>query len=358
MSYALGSEIGLQDIRGIGLNMRKLRQLLSSSVRFRSGSVERKDNHTEPDAKNGTTPTKKFCSACGKKSDTLMKCRACKCVWYCDKKCQNKHWREHKKECKPIKVELDKRGGKLDLGSEKDLGPLPDLPPREECPICMHAMPIDGNLKYYLVCCGKNICCGCKVQHEIKYEERTCAFCREPIAKTEEKALARLSKRVDLKDRDALRCMALYYGLGQMGLSVNQAKCIDLLRQAADLGFPGAHYNLGNYYHSGEMGLEQDDAKAKMHWEKAAEGGHLISRHNLGSTEEDTRDRVAAMRHWRLSASGGYKPSIETLIECYERGFLHHRDLSEALQNHYKAKAEMKSNERDVYIRVLKMNGA
>ena len=52
-----------------------------------------------------------------------MKCRACKCVWYCDKECQNKHWKEHKKECKRIKKELDKRGGKLDLGTELDVGP-------------------------------------------------------------------------------------------------------------------------------------------------------------------------------------------------------------------------------------------
>ena len=49
------------------------------------GSAERMDNETEPAVNNGT-PTK-LCSACRKKSDSLKKCTACKCVWYCDKDC-------------------------------------------------------------------------------------------------------------------------------------------------------------------------------------------------------------------------------------------------------------------------------
>ena len=68
----------------------------------------------DADTKNDEAPAK-FCSACGKKSDTVKKCTACKCVWYCDKDCQNKHRKEHRKECRRIKKELNKRGGKLDL---------------------------------------------------------------------------------------------------------------------------------------------------------------------------------------------------------------------------------------------------
>ena len=71
-------------------------------------SLEKKDNDAEPAAKNGTIPTK-FCSACGKQIDAVKKCNGCKCVWYCNKECQNKHRKAHKKECKPIKKELDKR---------------------------------------------------------------------------------------------------------------------------------------------------------------------------------------------------------------------------------------------------------
>ncbi len=60
-------------------------------------SVER---NTEPESVQNEAPAK-MCSACGKKSYTLKNCTACKCVWYCDKDCQNKHRKEHKKECRP-----------------------------------------------------------------------------------------------------------------------------------------------------------------------------------------------------------------------------------------------------------------
>ena len=325
-------------------------------------SAGRKDNKNKSEQKNGTTPTQKLlCSACGKESDALMKCRACKCVWYCDKKCQNKHWKEHKKECKRIKKELDKRGGRLDLGTEKDLGPLPDLPPREECPICMRALPLHESLHAYSSCCGKTVCGGCDHQHQIKSRElslpRTCAFCREPIPRTDEEILARLSKRVECKDPQALLCMAMHYGLGQLGLPVDQAKCIDLLRQCDELGIPGAQYQLGNWYDEGEMGLERNREEALKYWGESAEGGHLISRHNLGSAAGNNGDHVAAMRHWRLAASRGYKKSMGALITYFERGVLHHGDLAETLQSAYRARAEMKSKDRDQFIDHLKMKG-
>ena len=127
------------------------------------GSAEREDATTN----NGTpTPTKNKCSACETESDALKKCNGCKCVWYCDKKCQNKHRKEHKKECKRIKKELEKRGGKLDIGTEKDLGPLGKVPPREECPICMRALPLSEQESTYAVCCGKSVCGGCALQHQ------------------------------------------------------------------------------------------------------------------------------------------------------------------------------------------------
>ena len=234
-------------------------------------SVGKKDNETEP-TKNGTTPAK-MCSACETKSDALMKCRACKCVWYCDKKCQNKHWKEHKKECKQIKKELDKRGGKLDVGTELDIGPLEKMPPREECPICMRALPLHECLHSYFSCCGKVVCCGCDHQHQMKSTERvtTCAFCRTPAPDSDEEIVAQLGKRAELKDPDALRNLAMSYGSGRNGLSVDQAKCVELLRESAGVGFPAAQYNLGKHYHFGEMGIEQNVEEALKYFTEAAE---------------------------------------------------------------------------------------
>ena len=261
-------------------------------------SAERKENDTENSEENGTTPTK-LCSACGKKSNTLKKCNGCMCVWYCDKKCQNKHRKEHKKECRPIKQILDQRGGKLNLGTELDFGPIGKLPPREECPICMHVLPSHAGLQTYFACCGKTICCACDHQHRIKNKgrSRTCAFCRIAAPESDEEILLRQSKRVELKDPEALLQTALCYRDGLYGLPVDQAKCIELLRESADLGCPPAQYQLGAFYYTGNMGLEQNEEEELKYYKKAAEGGYLKAVHNVGCMAYEKVGPVAAICH-------------------------------------------------------------
>ena len=323
-------------------------------------SAERKDNGTGSTAKSGTTPTK-LCSACGEKSNTLKKCTACKCVWYCDKKCQNKHRKVHKHECKRIRKELDQRGGKLDVGTELDIGPLEKLPPREECPICMRALPLHAMLHTYAYCCGKTVCAGCDFQHQRKSRELavpiTCEFCREPVPESDEEALAPLRKRVELKDPEALFSIATHYGLGKNGLPVDQAKCIELLRESADLGFLDAQYHLGQFHYNGTMGLEQNEEEALKYYKEAAEGGHVVARHNLAGIEFRSDNHLAALRHFRLSASAGFKPSVNSLIARFEVGMLRRGDLAETLQAFYRSRAEMKSEDRDKYIAYLKKVG-
>ena len=323
-------------------------------------SAERKDG---PTSKN-ETPTKKLCSACGKKSDTVKLCNGCQCIWYCDKKCQNKHRKEHKKECRPIKKELDeRREGKIHFFEELDVGPLGEVPLQEECPICIQAFPLHPALRSHSTCCGKMICGACDHQHSLKSEERkTCAFCRSPVPDHEE-YLAQLRKRVELKDPNALHNMALHYKDGYIGLPVDQARCIDLLRESADLGCSSAQYQLGSFYLRGWMGLEQDEKEALRHMEKAAEGGHSVARHELGCAggRKDNAMRngndATAMRHFRLSASGGYRKSVEILIDFFAVGSLRHCDLAESLQAYYLARSDMRSKDRDQHIAYLKMTG-
>ena len=327
---------------------------------------ERKKNG-EPTTENGTTPTR-FCSACGKKSDSVKKCTACKCVLYCDKGCQNKHRKEHKKACKRIKKELEKRGGKLNVGKENEIGPI-GKPPREECPICMRSLPIHISLQRYHDCCGKTVCGGCSLQHQIKSGEQaakrgqsplpppTCAFCRETVPRSTEEMLARRFERIKRNDPVAMAGLGSDYGYGRHGLPLDQTKCLDLLRQSADLGCSDAHYQLGSFHNTCAMGLEQNEEEALKYFEKAAEGGHLVSRHNLGWFAKDTYGDSAAMPHWRLAASGGFKKSMILLTECFEIGLLHHSDLAETLQTFYRARAEMKSKDREQYIAYLKRRG-
>jgi hypothetical protein len=317
---------------------------------------ETKTNEDAAEENNAEAPTK-ACSACGTKSDALKKCKACKCVWYCDKDCQKKHRKEHKIECQRIKKILDQRGGRLDVGTELDVGPLGKLPPREECPICMRVMPIPLTLHRYSVCCGKTLCCGCSFKHHIQCEEQTCAFCRTAASKSDEEVLAPLRKRAELKDPIGLCKLALGYGYGKHGLSVDQAKCIELMRQSAGLGCLEAQYQLGSLYNSGEMGLKRDENEALKYWKKAAACGHLASLHDFGYTELNNDNYVAAMRHLRLSASGGYRDSMEALISGFECCLLRHADLAGTVQAFYLARAEMRSKDRDYYINHLKMTG-
>ena len=39
------------------------------------------------------------CAFCHSKTGTLKRCSGCKRVFYCSKKCQKSHWKEHKPEC-------------------------------------------------------------------------------------------------------------------------------------------------------------------------------------------------------------------------------------------------------------------
>ena len=180
----------------------------------------------------------------------------------------------------------------------------------------MRVLPIRPTLHNYVDCCGKSICGGCNYQHQMKSGDglRTCAFCRTTLPESEEEILARLNKRVERKDPKALCLMALHSGFGELGLPVDQAKCIDLLRQSAGLGFPDAEYQLGIFHYTGEMGLEQNEEEARNWWEKAAEGGNVHSRYQLGCAEGRGGDHIAAIRHWRLSASEGFRDSMTNLI--------------------------------------------
>ena len=149
----------------------------------------------------------------------------------------------------------------------------------------------------------------------------------------------------------------MHYGNGQYGLAVDRAKCIDLLREAADLGCSAAQYQLGQFHHDGKMGLKRNKKKALKYWEKAAEGGKVDARHSLGVVEGKKGNDVAAIRHLRLSASGGFRRSMESLISAFEHGVLHHSDLSESLRRYYRSRTEMKSEGRDQHIAYLKRAG-
>ena len=154
-----------------------------------------------------------------------------------------------------------------------------------------------------------------------------------------------------------MRNMGMKYGYGELGLPVDQGKCIDLLCQSADLGNAVSQYQLGNYHLTGEMGLEQNKEEALQHYQKAAECGDLMAWYTLGVTEHNKGNRAAALRRLRVSASGGLRRPMDGLIAYFENGLLQHGDLAETLQAFYRSRAEMKSKERDKCIVYFKETG-
>ena len=60
---------------------------------------------TNEDAEKDEATPANFCSACGEESDTLEKCAACKCVWYCGKNCRNGHRKEHTRKMEFRRIE-------------------------------------------------------------------------------------------------------------------------------------------------------------------------------------------------------------------------------------------------------------
>ena len=153
--------------------------------------------------------------------------------------------------------------------------------------------------------------------------------------------------------------LAKKYGFGlhhRFGLH-HQIIFIDLIREAADLGFPPAQYQLGCYHDDGSMGLEQNEKEGRKYYEKAVEGGQILSLHNLGCILNASGNDIAAMSHWRLSASGGSKRSMGSLVVCFEEGLLRHTDLAETAQSFYRSRAELRSKERDEFIEHLKKIG-
>jgi TPR repeat protein len=177
------------------------------------------------------------------------------------------------------------------------------------------------------------------------------------LPQSTEEILAQVSERVAQKDPEAMINLALAHGDGKAGLPVDQTKCIDLLREAADLGCRSALCQLGNFHSIGEMGLEQNKEEAIKYWEEAAEGGDVQARYNVGCEEGKNQNYVAAMCHLRLSASGGHRSAMDNLIGCFENGLLHHGDLAETMRDFYCCRAEMKSKDRDQYIKHLKKAG-
>ncbi len=279
------------------------------------------------------------CASCGKAEIDDVKLKGCDngCdrVKYCSDECNEIHREQHKEECRKRKTEL----------RDRDLFAMPDSSYHGECPICCLPLSIDKNKCGYNACCSKYICNGCdhanqKREIEAGLEHR-CAFCREPLSKTQKESFKRATKRIKNNDPVAMQ---------QMGLKRRQEgdykSALKYYTKAAQLGDAYSHYQLSVMYHEGE-GVEKDMKKYIYHSEEAAIGGHPEARHNLGIVEWNNGRYERAVKHSIIAANLGYHDSLKVLRQLHADGYARKEDYANALRAYQATVAATKSSQRD-----------
>jgi len=281
------------------------------------------------------------CANCGKVEEAgsnLKSCAACKLVKYCSRECQIAHRPQHKKACKKRAKELH----------DEKLFKQP--PPLEDCPICLIRLPSLETGRVYMTCCGKIICCGCMhaFKSSVENDDEICPFCRAVPPYLVVEAVARIKKRVELNDTQAIYQLGLYYAEGTYGLPQNIAKALELWHRAGELGSAGAYANIAHAYKNG-FNVERNMKKAKHYWELSAMGGdgNAGARRNLGVHEGQARNFDRALRHFMIAVSDGDSDSLEIIKRYSLNGYATKDDHANALRDYQAYVDEIKSEQRD-----------
>ena len=303
------------------------------------------------------------CAECGKEGGaSLMACKYCMQVKYCNAQCQHKHWPMHKTACKLRAAEL------------RDEALFKDPPAKEDCSICFLPLPqqliccvslppatilsvpiydfaeaneelASTGIGTYYPCCGKNICRGC-AHSCIQSGNYKCPFCNSDHSnKTVEEQVEDNMKRVAANDAASIYLLADYYNRGLNGFQQDHAKSTELYTRAADLGYSKAHSNLGNIYHEGG-----DLKKAKFHLEAAAMAGNEVARYNLGVMEVQSGNIERAVKHWTIAASAGDFQAMFTLLIALKKRDVSRESIDSTLVAYNNSCTEMRSEARDAYI--------
>jgi tetratricopeptide (TPR) repeat protein len=288
------------------------------------------------------------CASCGVAGVDNVKLKICACglVKYCSVACQKDHRPQHKKMCKKQMAEI----------REKKLFTQPDESHLGDCSICCLPMSLDPAKTTLNDCCSQLICNGCNVankkrEHEAGLEKR-CAFCREPMPKSEEEGDKNMMNRVKKNDPVAMCEMAKK--LCNQG---DYESALQYLTKAAELGNAEAHFVLSDLYHHGE-GVEKDTKKQVYHLEEAAMKGHPEARHDLGCIEEGAKygKFERSKKHFIIAANLGCQDSLKLLKDLYSHGRASKEEYADALRAYQTAVDATKSAEREKAEAFLRIN--
>ena len=218
----------------------------------------------------------------------------------------------------------------------------------DACTICYLYVGLPAN-KHSMInfCCVKRLCNGCILAANQRGMLDSCPFCRTPLPDgADASKLAMVQKRVDKGDAEAITHLGNKYYHGELGLTKDVLRAIELWTRAAELGSLGAHYSLGTVYYDGD-GVEEDKQRGIRHWQQAAMKGYVLSRHNLGVVEyEEVKYEIAA-QHWMISAKMGYEKSLSAIQEMFKEGHATKAQYAESLLGYRDAVEEMKSPQRE-----------
>ncbi|EJK77598.1 hypothetical protein THAOC_00558 [Thalassiosira oceanica] len=176
-----------------------------------------------------------------------------------------------------------------------------------------------------------------------------CPFCRTPLPGDDASELAMIQKRVGKGDAEAIKVLGEQYCFGDLGLTKDVSRSIELWTEAAELGSIDAHYELGIMYYTGDCveGVEEDKPRGIRHWQQAATKGHVESRHGLGAIECDNGNHQLAVQHYMISAKMGHERSLNGIKKMFKDGHATKAQYAEALLGYRDAVEEMKSPQRE-----------
>ena len=256
--------------------------------------------------------------------------------------CQKLHRKKHKHQCKQRAAEL------------MDEALFKQPPPRKDCPICMHQLPI-AEETVYNSCCGMTICSGC-VYAQIKFAESVtkpqslpnlpCPFCRLPMVYSEKEIMNRYNKRMEAGDADAFFTMGSTYMYGEDGTEQNIMKALELYSCAVQLGSIEAHNKIGILYSDGKH-LPKDPKKSIYHFQQGAVKGCEYARYHIGLEEANMGNIDRAIKHWVIGASIGHKVSLDNVEVGFRRGHATKAQYEKALRGYHAYIDEARSETRD-----------
>ena len=198
---------------------------------------------------------------------------------------------------------------------------------KEECPICLVAIPNESSQYMRATCCGKRMHIGCledMCKSNMSEESKIrCVMCRTKYPKNDKENVEYVRNWAMKNKAWAQTILAQNYRDGTGGVEKNKKRAIVLFNLASEQGDASAQYNLGVMYGQGP-GVKRDTKRAAKWYTLAAEQGFANAQINLGAMyqkgEGVKQDLKRALKWYTLAAEHNIAEAQHNLGRMYENG--------------------------------------